>query len=164
MAPKNKFFKRHKQSDGRSWVTLFSRRLPLSWGFPGGSSGKESACQCRRRKKSGFDPWVKKIPWMMAWQPTPVFLPGECLWTEEPGRLPFMELQRVGHKKQLSMHTHTPLSWCLSKGQPFLLAASRCSPFNRLFMIFKHQELSHDRLKVEKAQKDVLHLTEILPS
>ena len=25
--------------------------------------GKESACQCRRRKKCGFDPWVRKIPW-----------------------------------------------------------------------------------------------------
>ena len=56
--------------------------------------------------------------------------------------------------------THTPLSWCLSKGRPFLSAASRWSPFNRLFMTFKHQELSHERWKVEKAQKDVLHLTE----
>ena len=25
----------------------------------------------------GFDPWVGKIPWKRAWQPTPVFLPGE---------------------------------------------------------------------------------------
>ena len=24
-----------------------------------------------------FDPWVRKIPWRMEWQPTPVFLPGE---------------------------------------------------------------------------------------
>ena len=24
-----------------------------------------------------FDPWVKKIPWRRACQPTPVFLPGE---------------------------------------------------------------------------------------
>ena len=24
-----------------------------------------------------FDPWVRKIPWRRAWQPTPVFLPGE---------------------------------------------------------------------------------------
>ena len=23
-----------------------------------------------------FDPWVRKIPWRRAWQPTPVFLPG----------------------------------------------------------------------------------------
>ena len=32
-----------------------------------------------------------------AWQPTPVFLPGESLWTEEPGGLQSMGLQRVGH-------------------------------------------------------------------
>ena len=25
----------------------------------------------------GFDPWVGKIPWRSAQQPTPVFLPGE---------------------------------------------------------------------------------------
>ena len=30
--------------------------------------------QCRG---PGFDPWVGKIPWRRAWQPTPVFLPGE---------------------------------------------------------------------------------------
>ena len=34
--------------------------------------------------EDGFDPWVKKIPWRRAWQPTPVFLPGESPWTEEP--------------------------------------------------------------------------------
>ena len=38
---------------------------------------KESACQCRRYKRRGFDPWVGKIPWRIAWQPTLVFLPGE---------------------------------------------------------------------------------------
>ena len=27
-------------------------------------------------KRCGFDPWVGKIPWRRAWQPTPVFLPG----------------------------------------------------------------------------------------
>ena len=46
-------------------------------GFPGGASGKEHACQCRRQKRRGFDPWVGKVPWRRAWQPTPVFLPGE---------------------------------------------------------------------------------------
>ena len=29
------------------------------------------------RKRCGFDPWVRKIPWRRKWQPTPVFLPGE---------------------------------------------------------------------------------------
>ena len=48
------------------------------WGFPDGASGKEPACQCRRHKRCGLSPWVGKIPWRRAWQPTPVlFLPGE---------------------------------------------------------------------------------------
>ena len=45
--------------------------------FPGGASGKEPDCQCWRYKRPGFDPWVGKIPWRRAWQPLPVFLPGE---------------------------------------------------------------------------------------
>ena len=43
-------------------------------GFLRCHSGKESTCQRRRCR---FDPWVGKIPWRKAWQPTPVFLPGE---------------------------------------------------------------------------------------
>ena len=27
--------------------------------------------------RPGLNPWVGKIPWRRAWQPTPVFLPGE---------------------------------------------------------------------------------------
>ena len=48
-------------------------------GFPGGAS------QCRRHKKHGFNPWAGKIPWKRAWQPIPVFLPGESPRAEEPG-------------------------------------------------------------------------------
>ena len=46
-------------------------------GFLGGASGKEPACQCRRLKRRGFDPWVRKIPWRRAWQLALVFLLGE---------------------------------------------------------------------------------------
>ena len=46
-------------------------------GFPGGAGGKESACQCRRHKRLGFNSWFEKIPWRRIWQPTPVFLAGE---------------------------------------------------------------------------------------
>ena len=44
----------------------------IEMGLPWWLSGKEPACQCRRR---GFGPWVGKIPWRKKWQPTPVFLP-----------------------------------------------------------------------------------------
>ena len=42
--------------------------------FWDGASGKESACQCRRL---GSNPWVGKMPWRRAWQPTLVFVPGK---------------------------------------------------------------------------------------
>jgi len=37
-------------------------RQVLKMGFPGGASGKEPACQCRRHKRCGFNPCVGKIP------------------------------------------------------------------------------------------------------
>ena len=48
-------------------------------------------------QETGFNPRVGKIPWRRAWQPTPVFLPGESPWTEEPGGLQSMGSQRVEH-------------------------------------------------------------------
>ena len=29
--------------------------------FPGGASGEEPTCQCRRCKRCGFEPWVRNI-------------------------------------------------------------------------------------------------------
>ena len=44
------------------------------FGFPGGSAGKESACNAR---DPGSIPGSGRIPWRRKWQPTPVSLPGE---------------------------------------------------------------------------------------
>ena len=72
------------------------RVYTLGWtGFPGGASGKEPTCQCRRRNRHKFNPWVRKIPWKRKWQPTPVFLPGESHEQTKPGRLQSIGLQRV---------------------------------------------------------------------
>ena len=49
----------------------------MFWGFPGGASGKELACQCRRRKRYQFNTWVRKMPWRNARQLILAFLPGE---------------------------------------------------------------------------------------
>ena len=38
-------------------------------------TGKGYACQCRRYRIFGFNPWVGKITWRRKWQPTLVFLP-----------------------------------------------------------------------------------------
>ena len=58
-----------------SCFTVFCRVLAPP-DFPGGISDKQPTCQCRRHNRQGFSPWVGKIPWRRAWQPTPVFLPG----------------------------------------------------------------------------------------
>ena len=50
-------------------------------------------------KRCTFIPWVRKIPWRRAWQLTPVLLPGESPWTEEPGGLQSIGLQRIGHEQ-----------------------------------------------------------------
>ena len=64
--------------------------------YPGSASGKEPACQSTKLRRRGFDPWVRKIPWMRTRQATPVFLPGESPWTEEPGGLQSVGSQRGG--------------------------------------------------------------------
>ena len=55
-------------------------RLPLQW--------MHEACS---------DPWVRRNPWRRKWQHTPVFLPGNFPWSEEPDRLWSMRSQRVEH-------------------------------------------------------------------
>ena len=45
-----------------------------------------------------FNPWVGKIPWRRAWQPTPVFLPGESHGQRSlVGSIWSIGLQRAGH-------------------------------------------------------------------
>ena len=46
-------------------------------------------------QKTGFSPWVRKIPWRSTWQSIPVFLPGESPRTEEPGGLQSTGLQSL---------------------------------------------------------------------
>ena len=69
--------------------------------FPGGASGKESTCQCRRHKRCGFSPWVGKIPWSRKWQPTPVSLPGKL-----HGQRSLVGYIAWGHKEWLSDWAH----------------------------------------------------------
>ena len=99
---------------GEAWGSYISNKFPdearvtvpphlecylsKNWGFPGGTSGKEPACQCGRHKRHGFDPWVGQIPWRKAWQPTPVFLPEEFLH----GHRSLMGYSSYG-RKQLDM-------------------------------------------------------------
>ena len=81
---------------------------PVFLGFPGSSDNIGSTCNMG---DLGLVPGLGISPGG-SWQPTPVFLPGESTWTEEPGRLQSMGLQRVGHDRAPKQSTHilfTPL-------------------------------------------------------
>ena len=56
----------------------------IAEGFPGGSDGKESACNVG---ELGLILGLGRFPGGRAWQPIPASLPGESPWTKEPGRL-----------------------------------------------------------------------------
>ena len=82
-------------------------------GLPCVSNGKKKIClQCRRPR---VDPWVGKAPWRRAWQPTPVFLPGES-----HGQRSLAGYSPWGHKGSDMTGRLTPLPmllWVL-KGSP----------------------------------------------
>ena len=62
-------------------------------GFPGGSAVKKTPANAGDMRR-GFCPWVRKVPWRRAWQPTPVFLPGES-----HGQRSLVGYSPWGHKK-----------------------------------------------------------------
>ena len=72
----SKEFSRQKYWSGLSFPSPKIGYVPSHKGFLGGASGKELTCQCRRHKRCGFNSWVGILQ-RRAWQPTPVFLPGE---------------------------------------------------------------------------------------
>ena len=89
---------------GRSPEEGIDYPLQYSWASLVGQMAKESACNVG---DLGSIPGLGRFPWRRAWPPTPVFLPGESPWTEEPGRL--MGLQTVRH------------DWVTKQSTPLLL-------------------------------------------
>ena len=45
-----------------SYTVPFVGNPPRHMGFPGGTSGKEPSCPCKRHGRHRFDPWAGKIP------------------------------------------------------------------------------------------------------
>ena len=87
--------------------------------FPGGASGKESACRCRKCKRLRFNPWIRKIPWSRKWQPSPIFfffLQYSCLgnsmdrgawWATVHGIAKSQKRLSEGEHVHTHTHTHT---------------------------------------------------------
>ena len=59
-------------------------------GYPLQYSWASLVAQMVKNPPAMWETWVEKIPSRRAWQPTPVFLPGESPRTEEPGGLQSM--------------------------------------------------------------------------
>ena len=90
------------------------------YGLPRWHGGKESTCQCRRHWRHAFNPWVGKIPWRRAEQPTLVFLlgkfhgkrnfPGGSAIKNPPGKQE-MQVSSLGQEDPLEegMATHTSI-------------------------------------------------------
>ena len=86
---------------------FFTTELLSFQGLPGGASGKEPSCQCRRHKILRFNLWVRKIPARRAQQPSPAFLSGESHGQRSlVGSSPW-GLKESDTTEQLSMHTPT---------------------------------------------------------
>ena len=52
-----------------NWTERLNWTDDVIWGFPGGASGKEHPCQCKKHKRLVFNPWVRKNPRRRVWQP-----------------------------------------------------------------------------------------------
>ena len=66
-------------------------------GLPGSTVVKNPPASAGDAGDTGLIPESRRFPWRRVWLSTPVFLPGESPWTEEPVRLQPRESQRAGH-------------------------------------------------------------------
>ena len=97
----------------------------------GGISGTESACRCRRPKRLGFNPWVRKIPWRRKWRLTPVFLPGKF-----NGQRSLVGYSPWG-RKELDMTKHTVIHLLSSFQNSGSVASSSLLPVLLSLVPFK---------------------------
>ena len=90
----------HGVTKSRTQLSDFHFHIPMK-GFPRWSSGKESACQHRRHKRRGFNPWIGKIPLEQEMATHSSIPAWKTPWTEEPsGYSPLgcEELDMTEHK------------------------------------------------------------------
>ena len=79
--------------------TYYSTVLYSQLGFPGGTSGKEPTCQCRRPKGHRVQSLGQEDPLEEGMATHSSILAWIIPWTEEPGGLQSIGSQRVGHSR-----------------------------------------------------------------
>ena len=93
--------------------------------------------QCRSHRRPGCDPRVGKFPWRKNWQATPLFLPGESPWTEEPGGLESMGSQSLTRLSGWVCITHM---LCMCK-KLYVQAVSLHLAWKRWLPAYAHAEI-----------------------
>ena len=88
-------------------MTHHLNMLHMTNGLPRWSSGKETACQCKRLRRRGFSAQAGKILWNRKWQPTPVFLPGESHGQRSLLGYSPWGCKQLDMTKHTHSHTHT---------------------------------------------------------
>ena len=87
-------------SKREEWLASCFRKYYSGWymgkrGFPVGTGGKKSACQCRRCKRHRFNPCWREDPLVEKMATHSSILAWSIPWAEEPGGLLSMWSQRV---------------------------------------------------------------------
>ena len=72
-----------------------------------------------------FDPWVGKIPWRRAWQPSPVFLPGEFHGQRSLAGYSLWGYKESDTTERLSTYSTPPKS----RGLRYLVTLEQCHNF-----------------------------------
>ena len=121
-------------------------------GFPGGSQWsllvvKALPANAGDLKRCKFNPWVRKILWRRAWQPTPIFLPGES-----HGQRSLVGFSPWGHKKsdmtEATQKAHTTqfmhlFLHCFSQLTNFLFVFPGKKLFSGLESLLKSSRNAH---------------------
>ena len=125
------------------WSTLYVRKFGRDLGDSCTYFRREGQ-KCKRRKTRGsseiqwtflvaqmvknlpalWEIWVQSLgwedPWRRAWQPTPILLPGQSPWAEEPGGLQSMGPHRVRYHRATKHSTQhrdpTLVKWINDRG------------------------------------------------
>ena len=89
---------------------VFPNSIMVRKGFPGDSASKEPTCQCRRYKRCGFNPWVRKIPLEKEMAIHSSIVAWKIPWTREA----WWATDHWVTKSQIQLSRHTVLnSTCL---------------------------------------------------
>ena len=106
--------------------------LQMRKGFPGVTSGKEPACQCKRHNETWVWSLGREEPLEQGMATDSSILAWRIPWMEEPGRLQSMGLHRVGHNWSVLARIQIP--FIIHAALKFLFYYWDCKHFN-LFRI-----------------------------